>query len=61
MQWMFVLLTPLIAPDFAPFLIVAAFTGFLTAIVVQVGNARLPGGGNTTRNGYEITSGSCLN
>ena len=61
MKWMCILLTALIAPDFAPFLIVAAYTGFLIAIVVLMGNARPPGGGNTTRNGYEITTGSCLN
>jgi H+/Cl- antiporter ClcA len=34
------LLTLLTAPDFAPFLIVAAFSGFLVATFVQAGNAR---------------------
>ena len=40
MKWMCVLLTALIAPDFAPFLIVAAYSGFLIASFVQAVNAR---------------------
>jgi len=35
-----ILLSLLTAPDFAPFLIMAAFTGFLTATFVQAGNVR---------------------
>lgn len=34
------MLSLLTAPDFSPFIIVAAFTGFLTATFVQAGNAR---------------------